>query len=436
MLDFLGVVPAPAPAVDAGLMNLTTTAHGPLSFLPISLATLSKLQSGDSSPIFLPALITLIAAYPALAPLFPSARQRAWVLTTIASALMTASSVPFVADYVWRGGVLGVQGREEISEAVNRFFQAYLTADMLVGFFCYRSQIGFLTGWVHHVVYIGITEVAVRCGWAHIFCLAAVMELPTFLLGASTLLPALRSNALFALTFFATRICFHLALIGSYAMTPGLRTPAAILVTVFPLHAMWFKGCVAGFIRRYHARVAARAAAAEGIVVEAAPSIGIDGSTDGKSGVEKPKAKVSNVDAAKARHPLAADIHADARSLAHHARPPIPIPAAGQWGVATRLHRLRAVSSALLERAGGVGAQRWLSGPAGWVSPGVTRWLSAGEKGGRWGVRKAILDRVRTRRPIRPRATMMARRMSASLIAVLPTMPTREVVLDYVRSLA
>ncbi|KAJ7810456.1 hypothetical protein B0H14DRAFT_1487294 [Mycena olivaceomarginata] len=120
---------------------------------------------------------------------------------------MTTSSIPFVADYVWRGGVQGVQGREGISEAVNRFFQAYITADMLVGFLCYRSQIGFLTGWVHHVVYIEITEVAVRCGWAYIFCLAAIMELPTFLLGAPTLLPALRSNALFALTFFAARIC-------------------------------------------------------------------------------------------------------------------------------------------------------------------------------------------------------------------------------------
>jgi hypothetical protein len=47
---------------------------------------------------------------------------------------------------------------------------------MLLGFLCYRSQIGFPTGWIHHVVYIGFWKIAVRCGWAHIFCLAAVME--------------------------------------------------------------------------------------------------------------------------------------------------------------------------------------------------------------------------------------------------------------------
>ncbi|KAJ7806082.1 hypothetical protein B0H14DRAFT_3882508 [Mycena olivaceomarginata] len=342
MLDLLGVAPAPAraadAAVDAVLMNLTTMAPKPLSFFV------------PTSPIFLPALITLLAAYHAFAPLFPSARQRSWILSTIASFLMTASSIPFVVDYVWRGGVQGVQGRAEMGETVNRFFQAYLTADMLLGFLCYRSQIGFPTGWIHHVVYIGFWKIAVRCGWAHIFCLAAVMErlppapaavsistpdayvphvavarvpgsghvrrsrhgarraslcgdgeifpgadldrrttwtwtwtrphvalptlscdydahavamarpppgrrrvpsaasvartayfclsslfshspslsvrsltlphlqLPTFPLGASTPLPALRSNAFFAVTFFATRICSRLALMGSYAM--------------------------------------------------------------------------------------------------------------------------------------------------------------------------------------------------------------------------
>ncbi|KAF8145067.1 hypothetical protein K438DRAFT_2100158 [Mycena galopus ATCC 62051] len=223
-------------------------------------------------------------------------------------------------------------------------------------------------------------------------------------------------------------------------MTPGLRVPAGILVLVFPMHAMWFPGCVAGFIRRHRQR-AASSVNGEGVVVQKAPEVGIGWSD--MSGVERTK-----------RHPLAPDVHADARSLAHHAavvRQP--------WS----LHRLRLLSSTLLSRGG----QRWLSGPAGWVSPGV--WLEAGERGGSlvagqdeemfgegdvvrwlspvwvgarlgrasadatrvrtWGLRKAILARLRTRRPIRPPATMMARRMSASLIAVLPKVPGREVLM-------
>ncbi|KAJ6574610.1 hypothetical protein B0H19DRAFT_1124922 [Mycena capillaripes] len=82
---------------------------------------------------------------------------------------------------------------------------------MIVGGLYYRAQIGFLTGWVHHVVYIGIAEIAADRGGY--LCLYAVIELPTFFLGASTLLPLLRSNTLFALTLLAKSILFHIVLL-------------------------------------------------------------------------------------------------------------------------------------------------------------------------------------------------------------------------------
>ncbi|KAJ7836905.1 hypothetical protein B0H14DRAFT_1119251 [Mycena olivaceomarginata] len=195
MLDPLGAVPVNGTLPSSFLASLSSN---------VNITTLS------ATPIYLLALIFLATSYPALAPAFPKTRQRAWILTTIAAAVMTFASLPFVLDYVKRGGVGGVLPRTDVAIAMNRFFQAYLTADLAVGFLFYRAQVGFLTGWVHHVVYIGIVEVAVRGGWARVFCLAGVMELPTLLLGLSTLFPALRSNVLFSLTFFATRICFHL----------------------------------------------------------------------------------------------------------------------------------------------------------------------------------------------------------------------------------
>ncbi|KAJ7778915.1 hypothetical protein B0H16DRAFT_1683226 [Mycena metata] len=249
-----------------------------LSYFSVSLAT---------TPVFLPAFLTLCASYPALSPFFPSARQRAWILTTIASAVMTLTSLPFVRDYALAlragGGVADVQLRTPAAVAVNRFFQAYLAADMFMGGMYYRDQIGMLTGWVHYVAYLGITEIAIRCAWAHIFCFAACMELPTLLLGLSTLLPPLRSNTLFALAFLLTRILLHLVLLLSYARTPATRVPALILAGVFPLHVMWFAGCVRGFVRRFRARVA------KVVVASKTP-----------------------------RHPLAPDIYPDARSLARH----------------------------------------------------------------------------------------------------------------------
>lgn len=85
-------------------------------------------------------------------------------------------------------------------------------------------------------------------------------QLPTFLLGISSLNPRYRSNLAFALTFFATRIAMHLVWCVSYALPAGRAhavggswVPAAILALVFPMHAMWFRACLQGFVKRYRA---------------------------------------------------------------------------------------------------------------------------------------------------------------------------------------
>ncbi|KAJ6452119.1 hypothetical protein C8R45DRAFT_848006 [Mycena sanguinolenta] len=101
------------------------------------------------------------------------------------------------------------------------------------------------------------------------------MELPTFILGLSTLVPRWRSNVLFAVTFGGTQIAFHLVPLYGLAMCVSssyfpwqladargrvreLRTPVMILTLVFSPHAMWFRGCITTFVRRHKVRVTAR----------------------------------------------------------------------------------------------------------------------------------------------------------------------------------
>ncbi|KAJ6628276.1 hypothetical protein B0H10DRAFT_2209561 [Mycena sp. CBHHK59/15] len=319
-----------------------------------------------------PAFFTLCSAYTLLARHFTTPRQRAWILTTIASAVMTAASVPFMCDYLAAGGdVARVKMRPALADSFNRFFQAYLVADLAVGGLCYPSQIGLLTGWVHHVVYIGVTEVAIRSSWAHIFCLCASMELPTLLLGVGTLIPRLRYNTLFAASFLATRIILHLVLLAAYAHPAarpgGSLVPAGILASVFPLHAMWFAGCVRGFVRR--------AAKAGVVAVETAP-----------------------------RHPLAPDVFPDARSLARHAYSPAASPSRScdPAALSARLRRRLAFVTEARMRVFGEGRAHLLD---------------------------AVSDQAVRRRLRGVRPGMAARRVSASLIAALPS---RERVFDYV----
>ena len=166
-----------------------------------------------------------------------------------------------------------------------------------MGLLYYRSEVNLLTGWVHHLLYICIVQYTIQRGWANIFCLCALMEvcfylvsyrihsdpsqLPTFILGISFLYPRLRSNIAFAVAFFITRIAFHVVMFISYlipynraSVTGGSYLPSAILAGVFPMHVMWFKGCVQGFIKRNKAAGAAgrEAQVARVVTVDAVPS--------------------------------------------------------------------------------------------------------------------------------------------------------------------
>lgn len=148
------------------------------------------------------------------------------------------------------------------------------------------SEVTLLTGWIHHSVYVGIVQYTIERGWTNIFCLCALMEvcfhilsipsssyslkssqLPTLILGISFLYPRLRSNIAFAVVFFMTRIAFHIVMFVSYlipynraSVIGGSYLPSAILAGVFPMHVMWFRGCVQGFVKRHKATHAAREA--------------------------------------------------------------------------------------------------------------------------------------------------------------------------------
>ncbi|KAF8800051.1 hypothetical protein BYT27DRAFT_7227575 [Phlegmacium glaucopus] len=223
----------------------------------VSLPNPSWFSTSSIGSLLLSCMI-LSTSYYRLSPRYSTTKQSAWILTTISSAVMTLASLPFLYDYFSNGGsVKYVRTVPNLSVAANRFFQSYLAIDLAVGAVHYPSQIGLLTGWIHHAVYMVIVEIAIRRSWSHIFCLCAAMEVPTFCLGFMTLYPELRSNVLFAVAFFLTRILFHIILGVSYFLpdnraqvTGGSYIPAILLASVFPLHALWFYGCIKGFFRR------------------------------------------------------------------------------------------------------------------------------------------------------------------------------------------
>lgn len=259
----------------------------------IALPSLQSFTFTRSTPFHV-ALVVLVIAFHLSTPRCTTVKQRAWVLTTISSAVMSVASLPLAWEYlVSCFDLLSVQKSNMWTYCASRFFQAYLIAfvsfhishtftsltlyrDISLGLIYYRSKVNFLTGWVHHTVYVFIVEYAIRKNWSYIFCLCAVMEvrsshatassapspvltastqIPTFVLASASLDPRLRSDAVFATTFFLTRIVLHVALgISLIArrveVIDGSLGPGAIMACIFPLHVFWFTGCVKGFVKR------------------------------------------------------------------------------------------------------------------------------------------------------------------------------------------
>ncbi|KAI5989816.1 hypothetical protein F5J12DRAFT_922845 [Pisolithus orientalis] len=198
------------------------------------------------STAFQSALVALTLAFYLSSPYLPTVKQRSWILTTISSAVMSIASLPLAYDYLSSYGDI---------TRIRTLQHAYLIADIVLGLLHYRSKVNWLTGWVHHSVYVFVVEYAIRMNWSHIFCLCAIMEIPTFVLAVATINPNLRSDVLFATTFFLTRIALHIRLglslfLQRARVSEGSMGPGIIMACIFPLHAFWFSGCVKGFVRR------------------------------------------------------------------------------------------------------------------------------------------------------------------------------------------
>jgi hypothetical protein len=124
-----------------------------------------------------------------------------------------------------------------------------------------------IMGWVHHPVYFILVHFIISWDWTNIFVLAAVMEAPTCFLAASIIFPALRHDILFSILFFSTRIVFHMLLFTLYLMPTarhaavgGSFWPAGLFALAFPMHVVWFSGCINGFIKRARNRAILAAA--------------------------------------------------------------------------------------------------------------------------------------------------------------------------------
>ncbi|KAI8853262.1 hypothetical protein BC829DRAFT_24391 [Chytridium lagenaria] len=182
---------------------------------------------------------------------FDTEQKKAWILTFLSSSIMTAACIPFVVDYAMNSGNIStiLLLNSPLAVIFSTFFISYLWADCFIGFICYRSSFNLVTGWIHHILYTFLVGFAIVFLLPGAFMIAALLELPTIFLSVGHIWKFLRSDLLFGLTFFLTRICFH----GYLTYTLHTSWPNLFYwifgVIVYPLHLYWFTNFIRQQIR-------------------------------------------------------------------------------------------------------------------------------------------------------------------------------------------
>lgn len=126
-------------------------------------------------------------------------------------------------------------------------FISYLICDCVIGSIEYKKHLQTLSGYTHHIAYIFINIVSLVTGKYPLYMLYMIEELPTLLLSIGRYNKKYRNDIWFGLTFFLTRILYHIFL------TWYLRDDkiiVAISLMVLPLHMYWFYGWCKALARR------------------------------------------------------------------------------------------------------------------------------------------------------------------------------------------
>ncbi|KAJ3166984.1 hypothetical protein HK101_011856 [Irineochytrium annulatum] len=256
------------------------------------LPTYTTLLDFLATPTFLPSLLVFcvlqFAVYELLIAVFPrhfaTVKQRGWILTTVSSLIMTAVSIPYLADlfdHIFISGPVGATmrtapcmlGWKQTSEVIGAFFVSYCVMDMALGKHLYPSEMNPWSGYFHHSLYsFMVTNLAQR-GLSGAFAIFGVLEAPTLLMSVAQIHRPLRNDNLFGAVFFATRIAFHVSLtlhlaIFAYPGTLVFLYPASVL----PLHVMWFNGWIKQQRRLRAKRVAAAHTATSAPIATAVPA--------------------------------------------------------------------------------------------------------------------------------------------------------------------
>jgi hypothetical protein len=135
--------------------------------------------------------------------------------------------------------ILENKGSLNFGKVIILYFTAYLIMDIYVGSTEYPKYMQSISGNFHHTVYTVVNLLSLYIGVYPLYLLHFLSELPTFLLSIGSFDSRLRDDNLFGVTFFLTRIVYHIILTWMFRKHTLL---CGLSLAALGLHIYWFTG--------------------------------------------------------------------------------------------------------------------------------------------------------------------------------------------------
>lgn len=167
-------------------------------------------------------------------------RQRAHIMAIKSSITLSILSI-FVNIKYFSGGDFNDYDYKVLHIGILNLI-AYFFMDCVVGRKEYNKYLLSLSGYIHHIVYIVVSIICIKFNIILPYMLFLIEEIPTLILSLGKFNNNFRSDKLFGVTFFLTRIVYHIFLI---TMTYNYHILFPILGTLaLGVHTYWFKNWI------------------------------------------------------------------------------------------------------------------------------------------------------------------------------------------------
>ncbi|KAF9904107.1 hypothetical protein EC991_003082 [Linnemannia zychae] len=142
-----------------------------------------------------------------------------------------------------------------LATAYCAYFVSYLICDLGLGMVYYPDFVDPLSGWAHHLFYLGIMSLATAQGnISTLFAMGTPIEVSTIFLATGHIFPTLRSDVVFATSFLFARILYPIALLPELILNVESRLCWKVGAMALSVHVYWFYKFIQQQLRYYHAR--------------------------------------------------------------------------------------------------------------------------------------------------------------------------------------